>query len=66
MQQNRLIDNLLSELRIIEESDAIIDLLDKSTWGKHDFTCAYNLIWNSIVPRAAHQQQVENLVQTAG
>jgi hypothetical protein len=66
MQQNRLIDNLLSELRIIDESDAIIDLLNKSTWGEHDFTRAYNLIWNSIVPRAAHQQQVENLVQTAG
>jgi hypothetical protein len=66
MQQNRLIDDLLADLRIIDESDKTIDLLDKSTWGEHDFTRANELIWNSIVPRAAHQQRVENLVQTAG
>lgn len=66
MQYNRLIDDLMDELRVISESDATIDLLDKETWGEHDFTRAYDLIWNAIAPRAAHQQRVENLVQTAG
>jgi hypothetical protein len=66
MQYNRLIDDLMDELRVISESDATIDLLDKETWGEHDFTRAYELIWNAIALRAAHQQRVENLVQTAG
>jgi pyruvate-formate lyase-activating enzyme len=34
--------------------------------GEHDFTRAYNLIWNASAQRAAHQQRFENLVQTAG
>jgi hypothetical protein len=32
MQYNRLIDDLMDELRVISESDATIDLLDKETW----------------------------------
>jgi hypothetical protein len=33
---------------------------------KKVFKKAEELIWNAIAPRAAHQQRVENLVQTAG
>jgi hypothetical protein len=42
------------------------DLLDPSTWGEYRFHRAEDMIWNSIASRAAHQQRVENLVQTAG
>jgi hypothetical protein len=35
------------------------------TPNKTEFAKAEELIWNAVAPRAAHQQQVENLVQTA-
>jgi hypothetical protein len=59
MQSDSLVQSIINELKEVAESDTIIDLLDRSTWGN-------NLIWNTIAPRAAHQQRVENLVQTAG
>ena len=40
--------------------------MDKEIWGEYRFDRAYDLIWNYIASRAAHQQRVENLVQTAG
>jgi hypothetical protein len=43
-------------------------MLDSETWKNkpYNFKRAEALIWNTIAPRAAHQQRVENLVQTAG
>eukprot|EP00956_Cyclotella_meneghiniana_P039680 scaffold176986_cov21-Cyclotella_meneghiniana.AAC.2 len=50
---------------IVAQAEEEIDLLDPATWGDHDFSRAGAIIWNAIAPRAAHQQRVENLVQTA-
>jgi hypothetical protein len=43
-------------------------MLEPSTWEgtPYDFSRAEDIIWNTVAPRAAHQQRVENLVQTAG
>jgi hypothetical protein len=56
----------MEEITIICESEESIDIMDESTWGEHDFTRARDLVWNCVGPRTAHQQRVENLVQTAG
>jgi hypothetical protein len=69
MQYDTLISDLMDELtQFANCEDDTVDMLDKSTWeGKpFNFERAENLIWNAIAPRAAHQQRVENLVQTAG
>ena len=66
VQQDPLIQELINELATVAQSEEeIIDLLDSATWGEHDFSRAKALVWNAIAPRAAHQQRVENLVQTA-
>jgi hypothetical protein len=67
MAECHLIDSMYTDLREFAESaDDAIDLLDRETWGNYSFSRAEDLIWISIAPRAAHQQRVENLVQTAG
>ena len=67
MIEDHLIQDLLSELsEYADTTDDSIDLLDPNSWGDYQFNKAYDLIWNTIAPRAAHQQRVENLVQTAG
>jgi hypothetical protein len=66
MQSNSLVQSIINELKEVAESDTVIDLLDRSTWGNNEFSRAEDLIWNAVAPRAAHQQRVENLVQTAG
>ena len=67
MFESPLIQSMLSDLiEFSESTDDTIDLLDKMTWGDHCFQSAEDMIWNNIVSRAAHQQRVENLVQTAG
>jgi hypothetical protein len=70
MLENPLIVDLFDDLKQFAEctADNNIDMLDSKTWeGKpYNFERAEELIWNAIAPRAAHQQRVENLVQTAG
>lgn len=66
MEFDPLMQSIINELREVADSETVIDLLDRSTWGDNDFTRAEDLLWNAIAPRAAHQQRVENLVQTAG
>ena len=67
MYESSLIQSMLSDLiEYAESTDDTIDLLDKSTWGNYSFQRVYDMIWNCIASRAAHQQRVENLVQTAG
>jgi hypothetical protein len=69
MQNDALISDLMEELKDFAEcEDDNVDMLDPATWEStpYDFTRAEDLIWNAIAPRAAHQQRVENLVQTAG
>eukprot|EP00956_Cyclotella_meneghiniana_P035449 scaffold115112_cov60-Cyclotella_meneghiniana.AAC.5 len=65
IQDDPLIQELINDLATVAQSEEEIDLLDPATWGDHDFSRAEALIWNAIAPRAAHQQRVENLVQTA-
>eukprot|EP00956_Cyclotella_meneghiniana_P016988 scaffold27384_cov36-Cyclotella_meneghiniana.AAC.11 len=65
IQDDPLIQELIDDLATVAQSEEEIDLLDPATWGDHDFSRAEALIWNAIAPRAAHQQRVENLVQTA-
>jgi hypothetical protein len=58
---------MISDLHEFAEStNDSTDLLDRETWGDYSFSRAEELIWNTIAPRAAHQQHLENLVQTAG
>jgi hypothetical protein len=67
MLQNSLIQDCILELsEYAESTDDSIDLMDPETWGNYRFDKAYDLIWNAVGSRAAHQQRVENLVQTAG
>eukprot|EP00956_Cyclotella_meneghiniana_P009982 scaffold13785_cov38-Cyclotella_meneghiniana.AAC.1 len=66
MQNHRLIQLMIDDLAIVADDESVIDLLDRSTWGDRDFSKSEATIWNEIAPRAAHQQRVENLVQTAG
>ena len=66
LQDQRLIQMMINDLAIVADSESVIDLLDPSTWGEHDFSRSLAIIWNEIATRAAHQQRVENLVQTAG
>lgn len=70
MLENPLLVDLFDDLKQFAEctADDNIDMLDSKTWeGKpYKFERAEELIWNAIAPRAAHQQRVENLVQTAG
>eukprot|EP00956_Cyclotella_meneghiniana_P020348 scaffold35756_cov21-Cyclotella_meneghiniana.AAC.1 len=66
---NRIIQDMIEELRQFTEcEDDEVDMLDRNTWRDtpYSFERAEAMIWNSIAPRAAHQQRVENLVQTAG
>jgi hypothetical protein len=65
MEYHVLIQKIIDEVMIVMDSDETIDFLDRSTRGEHDLTKAEDMIWNHIAPRAAHQQRVENLVQTA-
>jgi hypothetical protein len=68
--EHPLIKDLMEDLKDFATctGDDSIDMLDRETWrGKpYNFDRAEHLIWNIIAPRAAHQQRVENLVQTAG
>ena len=66
MLNHRIVQLLIDDLAIIADAETVIDLFDASTWGEHDFSKAVAVIWNEIGPCAAHQQRVENLVQTAG
>eukprot|EP00956_Cyclotella_meneghiniana_P020292 scaffold35578_cov56-Cyclotella_meneghiniana.AAC.1 len=66
MLNHRIVQEIIDDLAIIADAETVIDLLDRSTWGDHDFSRSEAVIWNEIAPRAAHQQRVENLVQTAG
>jgi hypothetical protein len=69
MEGSSLIQDLMEDLRdFVECEDDSVDMLEPSTWENtpYDFTHAEDLIWNAVAPRAAHQQRVENLVQTAG
>jgi hypothetical protein len=70
MRNDPLIKDLMTEIRAYIECEKDVDLLDPKTWSdtpyKKEFARAEELIWNAIAPRAAHQQRVENLVQTAG
>jgi hypothetical protein len=68
MRNDPLIKDLMTEIRAYIECEKDVDLLDLKTWSdtpyKKEFARAEELIWNAIAPRAAHQQRVENLVQT--
>jgi hypothetical protein len=68
--EHPLIQELIEDLKDFAncDSDDSIDMLDSETWKNkpYNFQRAEALIWNTIAPRAAHQQRVENLVQTAG
>jgi hypothetical protein len=70
MMKDPLIEDLREELIDFAncDGDDTIDMLDSETWKNkpYNFKKAERLIWNAIAPRAAHQQRVENLVQTAG
>jgi hypothetical protein len=71
MEYNPLIQDLIDELAAyIDCEDDSVDLLDPTTFEhtpfKDQFKRIEEFIWNAIAPRAAHQQRVENLVQTAG
>jgi hypothetical protein len=71
MQDNALIKDLSSELTTFMEcEDDSVDLLNTETWKDTPFAAEFkkaeDLIWNAIALRAAHQQRIENLVQTAG
>ena len=67
MERCSLVDDVVTDLwEFAESTDDALDLLDKETWGEYRFDRAYDLIWNNIASRAAQQQQVENLLQTAG
>ena len=66
MLNHRIVQQIIDDLAIVADAEEVIDLLDRSTWGDHDFSKSEAVIWNEIAPRAAHQQRLENLVQTAG
>eukprot|EP00956_Cyclotella_meneghiniana_P007342 scaffold9965_cov69-Cyclotella_meneghiniana.AAC.23 len=67
MAESPIIQSMISDLvEFMETTDDSIDLLDRDTWGSYSFARAEDMIWNSIASQAAHQQRVENLVQTAG
>jgi hypothetical protein len=70
MLKDPLIEDLREELLDFAncDGDDTLDMLDSETWENkpYNFKEGERLIWNSIAPRAAHQQRVENLVQTAG
>jgi hypothetical protein len=51
------LDNLIA---FADSTDDSINLLDSTTWKDYTFDRAEDMIWNSIAPRAAHQQRVEN------
>ena len=67
MAESPIIQSMLSNLvEFMETTDDSIGLLDRDTWGSYSFAQEEDMIWNSNASRAAHQQRVENLVQTAG
>ena len=71
MEHDPLISELMAEGDLqgyLECAADEVDWLDPATWEgtPYDFSRAEDLIWNAVAPRAAHQQRVENLVQTAG
>lgn len=70
LMSNTLIQSLLDDLQKFAESTGVdtLDMLDAETWHEtpYNFERARRLLWNAIAPCAAHQQRVENLLQTAG
>ena len=66
LNQHRIIQLIIDDLTIVADAETVIDLFDRLNWGEHDFSKSVAVIWNEIGPCAAHQQRVENLVQTAG
>jgi hypothetical protein len=59
------IQQYINELALIADGDGTIDPLDSSTWNGNNLSRLEEGIWNCIGPNSAHQQAVENLVQTA-
>lgn len=58
-------DNKELLLKMVQ-SEKVVNIYDKETWGEDDFTPIVLLVHRRVAPHCCHQQAVENHVQAAG